>query len=129
MQDLQWPRHLPPVLPLVPLKQIGDDSVIICDQKLLKDTIRITLSLLVDDFEIIRLDNKNEALVGDQQTVISENYILVWNKQQNRSSFSICKGNFITMIGSIGQGPGEYQTIYDAQIEKKRSDLFVALDQ
>lgn len=65
------------------IKQIGDDSVIICDQKLLKDTIRIPLSLLVDDFEIIRLDNKNEALVGDQQTVISENYILVWNKQQN----------------------------------------------
>lgn len=29
------------------------------------------------------------------------------------------KGYFITMIGSIGQGPGEYQTIYDAQIDEK----------
>ena len=45
------------------IKQIGDDSVIICDQKLLKDTIRIPLSLLVDDFEIIRLDNKNSVVL------------------------------------------------------------------
>ena len=107
------------------IKQIGDDSVIICDQKLLKDTIRIPLSLLVDDFEIIRLDNKNEALVGDQQTVISENYILVWNKQQNPFKLFDRKGNFITMIGSIGQGPGEYQTIYDAQIDEKNDRIYL----
>lgn len=107
------------------IESTGDNQMIVCDQKLLKDTIQVPLSLLANDFEIIHLDNKSEALVGEQQTVISDNYILVWNKKQNPFKLFDRKGNFITTVGAFGQGPGEYQAIYDAQIDEKNKRIYL----
>ena len=42
--------------------QVGDSKVLSCDQKLLADTIRLPLSSFTGEMEIIKLDNRDEAL-------------------------------------------------------------------
>ena len=49
--------------------QVGNDRVLSCDQQLLKDTVRIPLSYFAEDFELVKLDNRDEALVG--QTAVA----------------------------------------------------------
>lgn len=107
------------------MEQIGDNSVLVCKQELLKDTIRVPLSLLTDELQIIRLDNKEEALVGDQMVVVSNNYLLIWNKETTSLKLFDRKGNFITPIGAVGQGPGEYWAIYDAHIDELHNRVYL----
>lgn len=50
--------------PQVAIRQlVGNDSVVVCNLDLIKDTLNIPLSQLIDDFKIIKLDSKDEALV------------------------------------------------------------------
>lgn len=107
------------------IEQIGEERFISSDQRLLKDTINIPLSMLTEELEIIRLDNRDEALVSPGNTTPSENYLLVWGKQQNPFKLFDRKGNFITAIGSYGQGPGEYQMVYDAQLDEKNNRIYL----
>ena len=58
--------------------QAGDNKVLSCDQKFLKDTISIPLSYFTEELEIVKLDNRDEALVGQAGVTISENYILIY---------------------------------------------------
>lgn len=98
--------------------QVGTDKVMSCDQKLLADTVRIPLSFFAEELEIVKLDNRDEALVGQTGMTISDNYILMHGRQPNPFKLFDRKGNFLTNIGTIGQGPGEYQMVYDAKDRK-----------
>lgn len=95
-----------------------------CNQKLLSDTLQIPLSLLTEDLEIIRFDNRDEALMGEQMVIVSENYLLVWNQEHPVRLFDR-KGHFLTNIGASGQGPGEYQALYDAQIDEANNRIYM----
>ena len=44
-------------------KQAGTDSIVVLDVGLIKDTMQIRLSQLVDDLEIIKLETRDTALV------------------------------------------------------------------
>ena len=46
--------------------QVGNDKVMSCDQKLLTDTVRLPLSFFTEEMDIIRLDNRDEALIGNR---------------------------------------------------------------
>ena len=89
--------------------QVGNDRVLSCDQQLLKDTVRIPLSYFAEDFELVKLDNRDEALVG--QTAVT---------------FDRKTGAFIGDVGAVGQGPGEYQFVYDAQIDEEKGRIYLA---
>lgn len=95
-----------------------------CDQKLLSDTLQIPLSLLAENLEIIRFDNRDEALMGEQMVIVSENYLLVWNQEHPVRLFDR-KGNFLANIGANGQGPGEYKFLYDAQIDEANNRIYM----
>lgn len=105
--------------------QVGDDKVIACDQKLLTEQIHLPLSYLTEELQIIKLDNRAEALVGETGLLVSENYILVWNKQQNPFKLFDKKGNYLATIGAYGQGPGEYINVYDAMIDEKNDRIYL----
>ena len=96
--------------------QAGTDKVMSCDQKLLADTVRIPLSFFTEKLEIVKLDSRDEALVGQTGVTISDNYILVHGRRPNPFKLFDRKGNFLTNIGAIGQGPGEYQMVYDVKL-------------
>lgn len=105
--------------------QVGDDKVISCDQREIKNAIRIPVSALVEDVEYIWLDNREDALVGNTRVVPSDNYLLVWGEKQNPFKLFDRKGHFITAIGSYGQGPNEYLNVYDAQLDEINNRIFL----
>ncbi len=56
--------------------QVSNDRILSCDQQPLKDTVRIPLGYFAEYFERLKLDNRDEALVGQSGITISENYLL-----------------------------------------------------
>lgn len=105
--------------------QVGDDQVLVCEQSLLTEQIRMPLSYLTEELQIVKLDNKEEALVGQTAIVISDTYFLIWNKQQIPFKLFDREGKFITTIGAYGQGPGEYLNVYDAMIDEENDRIYL----
>ena len=105
--------------------QVGTDKVMACDQKLLADTVRIPLSFFTEEMELVKLDNRDEALVGQTGVTVSDNSILVYGSRQNPFKLFDRKGKFLTNIGAIGQGPGEYQMVYDAKLDEANNRIYI----
>lgn len=105
--------------------QVGDDQVLSCDQKLLTDSIHLLLTYLTEKPEIIHLDNRDEALISEGRVIVSDNYLLAWNNKQNPFKLFDRKGNFLTTIGSYGQGPNEYLNVYDANIDEENDRIYI----
>lgn len=106
--------------------QVGNDKVLSCDQSLLTDTISLSLSFFAEEMEIVKLDSRDTALVGQSNVSLSDNYILV-HSGYPPTAFKLFdrKGNYLTDIGSVGQGPGEYQSVYAAQIDEKNNRVYL----
>jgi hypothetical protein len=101
-------------------------ELIVCDRSLLKETITIPLSFFTEELQMVKLDNADEALVKESSVEISENFILVKNSEQVPCKlFERKTGKFITTIGNYGQGPGEYQNIYDQQIDEENDRIYL----
>lgn len=107
--------------------QVGDNKVLSCDQQLLTETVRLPLSFFAEEMEIINLDSRSDALVGENQITISDNYILVHSGYPPKA-FKLFdrKGNYIADVGAVGEGPGEYGSIYDAQIDEQNQRIYLA---
>lgn len=105
--------------------KVGENKVLSCNQKLLKDTVRLPLSYLTEEMEIIKLDNRDEALIPPTAIQVSDNYLLSHCQEQIPFRLFDRKGKFLTNIGSIGQGPGEYTLIYDAQLDEKNNRIYL----
>ena len=58
-------------------KQVGIDSIMVLDVGLIKDTMQIRLSQLVDDLEIIKLETRDTALVKSGYMAVSDRYMLL----------------------------------------------------
>lgn len=106
---------------------VNGAELISFDPALLKDTITIPISHLMGEIEIVKLDDTDEALVGEDPIVISENYILVKNSSRTQTPCKLFdkKGNFIGNVGAIGQGPGEYRNIYSMQIDEAGGRIYL----
>ncbi|MDL2255268.1 6-bladed beta-propeller [Parabacteroides sp. OttesenSCG-928-K15] len=110
-------------------------ALITMDPALLKDTIVFPISHFMGEIEFVKLDDADDALVYPAPVEISDNYILVKTARASggdyRSSVPIpCKlfdkkGKFISNIGAIGQGPGEYTMIYSMQIDEKGGRIYL----
>lgn len=107
------------------IKMVNGDSVWVCNLSALKDTITLPLSELAEELQIIKLDNRDEALVPTGKVLISDNYILEWGKQQTPFKLFDKSGKYLCNVGSFGQGPGEYQLIYDAQIDETNGRIYL----
>ena len=57
--------------------EVDGQEMTVCELGLLKDTIDLPLSYWVEDLEAVKLDGKDEALVGHGPVYVSDNYILV----------------------------------------------------
>lgn len=106
-------------------EEVNGEPLTVCQLDLLTDTVDIPLSDLVEELQLVKLDNREEALVGMSRVHISDNYILV-----SKGSHVPCKlfrrdGTYINKVGGIGQGPGDYQNIYDAQIDEKHGHIYL----
>ena len=88
-------------------KQAGTDSIVVLDVGLIKDTMQIRLSQLVDDLEIIKLETRDTALVKSGYMAVSDRYMLLGSYLMPCKLFDK-NGTFLRQIGGLGQGPGEY---------------------
>ena len=104
---------------------VNGDSVWVCDFSALKDTVTLYLSAVAEDFQVVKLDNSDEALVPAGNALVSDNYILVYGRQQTPFKLFDKSGKFLANVGSFGQGPGEYQLVYDAQIDESSERIYI----
>ena len=101
-------------------------ELIVCDHSLLKETVVIPLSTFVEELQMVKLDNADEALVMESSVEISNNYFLIKGERQiPYKLFNKKTGKFITNIGAFGQGPGEYQFIYDHQLDEENDRIYL----
>ena len=105
-------------------KQAGTDSIVVLDVGLIKDTMQIRLSQLVDDLEIIKLETRDTALVKSGYMAVSDRYMLLGSYLMPCKLFDK-NGTFLRQIGGLGQGPGEYTNIYDAQIDEVNNRIYM----
>ena len=87
--------------------EVDGQEMTVCELGLLKDTIDLPLSYWVEDFETVKLDGKDEALVGHGPVYVSDNYILVRESNNVPCKLFRRDGSFVGKVGSIGLGPGE----------------------
>ena len=59
------------------VETLDGEPLTVCHLDQLKDTVHIPLSELVEDLHIVKLDNREEAMVNIADISLSENYILV----------------------------------------------------
>ena len=95
-----------------------------------KDTFNLSLSSLLSSFQVIRLENSEDALTAagqDTHIAVSDHYILVKSFRAGSS----CKlynrnGDFIRKISSQGQGPDEYNLfIYDQYLDESNNKIYL----
>lgn len=107
-------------------QKVNTDQVLVGETKLLKDTLTIPLSSLVEDLQLVRLDNRDEALIKGERVFASDHYMLLHNEQQQPVKLFDREGKYLNDIGRIGQGPNEYaSTIYHAQIDEANNRIYL----
>ena len=98
-----------------------------------KDTFNLPLSSLLSSFQVIRLENSEDALTAagqDTHIAVSDHYILVKSFRAGSS----CKlynrnGDFIRKISSQGQGPDEYNlSIYDQYLDENNNNKIYLME-
>ena len=100
------------------------NEVIVANMDLMTDTIDFPMSLLLSDLEIVKLDDRQEALVGDGYTFVSSDHIVSLAYQSGVKLFNR-DGSFITSVSKKGNGPDEYRNgLYDAQIDDANNRLY-----
>ena len=100
------------------------DEVVVANMDLMTDTIDFPMSLLLSDLEIVKLDDSQEALIGDGYTFVSPNHIVALAYQSGVKLFNR-DGSFITSVSKKGNGPDEYRNgLYDAQIDDVNNRLY-----
>lgn len=100
------------------------DTVVFCREADVKEIITLPLSDIVDSLEIIKLDNREEALIGSYALLIGEHYIGARYAGKPYKLFTR-QGRFVCDVGAVGQGPGEYTNLYDSQIDDKYDRIYL----
>ena len=119
-------RNLLGELPVVAHSvDVGGHELTVCDLGLMKDTISLPLSYWVEDIQVVKLDGRDEALVGLGPVCVSDNYILIGRVNNVPCKLFRKDGSFVGKVGNIGQGPGEYTMIYDMQIDEKAGHVYL----
>lgn len=103
---------------------MNDAQVVVCEEGRVTEKREIKLSQLVEDFRVIRLDNRDEALFKWEWFFFSDNYLCIRQSDGPVKLFDKT-GTFITNVGNIGQGPGEYNSVYDIVIDEKGGTIYI----
>jgi hypothetical protein len=114
--------------PLEKRKKVAQKSgeLTVCDRTQLSETITIPLSALTEELQILKLDDVDEALVKETGVEIGEKYILVNGSQSIPFKlFDRKTGKFLCNIGAFGQGPNEYQNVYDQQLDEENNRIYL----
>ncbi|MCD8178293.1 MAG: 6-bladed beta-propeller [Tannerellaceae bacterium] len=116
--------------PVIAQKSIHKgEELVTADLSLLdkKDISNIPLSILLSSFDIIPLENSDEALTApDGKIHVSENYMGIYSFRANAYKLYDKKGNYISTLSTPGQGPDEYYVgLVDGYIDEKQGLVYL----
>ena len=106
---------------------IDNSGLVTCDfDKVKEEIITIPLSEWVDEFQIVRFEDKDTALFKMWWPLITDNYIGI--RQRSRLPFKLFdrQGRFLCDVGNVGGGPGEYNSLYSEAIDEKNGWVYLA---
>ena len=101
------------------------NKLTVCDLSAVKDTIEVPLSEFVEDCRIVRFETSEEAYFKAWFINATDKHIGI--RQGNQDVFKLFDrdGKFLYNVGSVGSGPGEYDTtLYDECIDEKNGHIF-----
>lgn len=87
----------------------------------------MSLGDLVETYDIIKLENKDEALIKTYPfgIFVYDNYILLNPDAISPVKLFTRKRQYVADIGGIGQAPGEYKTVYSCMIDEKQKCIYL----
>lgn len=107
------------------MEKVGNDQVTTLHLERLKDTLDLPVSLLLEDFHLIPLDNRDEALIKSVTATAYGNYIVTGGSSSEPCRLFDRTGKFVCQIGANGQGPGEYWAVYDNFIDETNGRIYL----
>ena len=89
--------------------------------------IVMSLSDLVESYEVIKLENRDEARIKTYPfgIFVTDNYILLNPDAISPIKLFTRKGQYVADIGGIGQGPGAYKKIHFCMIDEKQKRIYL----
>jgi hypothetical protein len=88
----------------------------------------VKLSDLVETYDMVLLDNKNEALLNRPVSyAVSNGYILIIDMDQHPAKLFTRNGQYIRDIGEIGIGPDEYLSVVSPFIDEITNSFWLLL--
>lgn len=103
---------------------VGEDTVVVAKVTEMPDPVAILASEVFDEFELIKLEDSEEALTGGGKTWVSKNHIMIWDG--NNVKLFDREGKFIANVGAKGQGPGEYSIApYYMTIDETQGKIYM----
>lgn len=126
-QDSDYVNVLKDCAVIAQYKVINGDSVFVCDINAIKDEIEIPFSSLLTSYEIIALDTCKESFCSPDwgRAYPSENYIAVKAVEEPIRLFDRKTGKYLHTVGNIGQGPAEYISASQIQIEEDSNIVLI----
>ena len=105
---------------------IEDSAFRSVDLRIIEKTKGTVMSLgdLMESYEIIRLDNRDEALIKTYPygVYVTDNYILLRPAGVvSPVKLFTRKGRYVADIGGVGQGPGEYYIYFHGWWMRKKT--------
>ena len=104
---------------------IGNDVVTTLHPDRVKDTLDLPLSQLLEDFRIVPLDNREEALTKGDFVSVFDQHILIGGSTKEACKLFDHEGHYLCQIGANGQGPGEYWAVYDKQVDAANDRIYL----
>lgn len=103
---------------------MDDSLIVVLDKEKVTEKRTVKLSEIVEDFQIIRFETKDESFFKANWMYFSDNYICI---RQDGAPIKLFRksGKYIGNVGGFGQGPGEYQFIYDVLLDEKGKSIYV----
>jgi len=105
---------------------IDEKGVVVLNLSSVRDTIDMPMSALFSEFEIIRLENSDDAITGEGIVWVSEKYIGIYSWSVGAYKLYDRTGKYLGDITKRGQGPNEFViSLYDSHIDETEGKINV----
>ena len=105
---------------------IDEKGVVALNLSSVRDTIDMPMSTLFSAFEIIRLENSDEAITGEGNVWVSERHIGIYSYAVGAYQLYDKTGKFLGAVTKRGQGPDEFVIgLYDSYIDETEGKIYI----
>ena len=111
-------------VPQIELENIDSEVEINIDNYLGKTT---KLSEVVEDFYFLKLDTKGEILGEVTKVIATDSMVILADRYVTKSfaGFNAYSGELLFYVNDVGDGPTQYKSIYDVEIDELNEKILV----